>query len=700
MRSRAWRAGSLPDGLLPLGSGRAGTLGPKAALLDRLAADGLAVPEGVILLDGAPSAALHGHLPPGPLAVRSAFSLEDGSTSSLAGGFRTELRVDASDVDAAVARVRASADGDTGGVQRDVLVMRLVEARHAGVAFTDPDRYDDVVNVTAGTAERLVGGEVPGRRLTLGWWDDVRAEGNWAPRLQRLLAAVRRRLGPGPQRRGWDVEWADDGRRCWLVQARAITAPLPDPDRYTIANHAEILPALPSTFMTSLIASCDAELWAWYRRLDPGLPSNRRLVAAIGGRPMLNLSLLEDLLRRFGLPSRLVAQSFGGEPVADRPARPVRVLRSSPALARYGWAQVRAVAGNRRLRRRLASSGAALPADPSFEAVVDAVRDAYVGLVTGMFPLSAAVGGPVAVLRRAGTLVEHAGRHRSVTSALAEALADARPGDTTAFVTRFGHRGVYESDLARPRFAEAPPTPGPARPRVAAPPRTLAGWLTAPVWWLARPALDARESLRNDAMRGFADVRYALRRAAARAVERGALSDVDDLWLCTVDEAVALDAGWRLEPADADGRRRVRDALAQAVPPALVGPGDDPTSWRPGDAPVSGVGLTLVPGVVSGRAWVLHEPAPGPPPFDGPVVLVARSVDAGWVATFTHTTGVAVETGGDLSHGSILLREQGICSITNAPGITRAVRTGDPVTLDASLGVLVPQEVPHAPIAH
>lgn len=67
-------------------------------------------------------------------------------------------------------------------------------------------------------------------------------------------------------------------------------------------------------------------------------------------------------------------------------------------------------------------------------------------------------------------------------------------------------------------------------------------------------------------------------------------------------------------------------------------------------------------------------------------ILVARSVDAGWIATFGLVAGVVVETGGDLSHGSIILREIGLPAITNVAGATRALATGDPITLSAQSG--------------
>jgi pyruvate,water dikinase len=78
-----------------------------------------------------------------------------------------------------------------------------------------------------------------------------------------------------------------------------------------------------------------------------------------------------------------------------------------------------------------------------------------------------------------------------------------------------------------------------------------------------------------------------------------------------------------------------------------------------------------------------------PPGFDpAGTVLVARSVDAGWIPTFALVAAVVVETGGDLSHGSILLRERGVPAVTNVRGVTRALATGDPVEVRAGAGVV------------
>lgn len=735
MRSRRSPVASWPadvaaeaDGVVPLGSGRLGGYGagPKAALLDHAARHGVAVPRGVVLLDGTPPervASVLSEIGTTTFAVRSAFAAEDGATESLAGWFTSTLRVPAGAVVGAIDGVRASAERRTGSFRLDVLVMAMVDARHAGVAFSEPGTYDDVVNVTTGTAERLVAGDEAGERVLLARLEPA-AKG-WPRRLQRLLRAVRRVFGDEP----WDVEWADDGRTCWLVQVRRVTRPTRRDEAFTIANHAEILPPLPSTLMTSVIAGAGPQLFDWYRRAVPSLPANRHFLEVIAGRPFINLSLLEDMLRDLGLPTRLVADSIGGPPVVDRPLRPVRVVRSSPSLLRLGMAQATAVRRARRIEASILAIGQRPM--PTFAAALDALHDAYVALVTGMFPLSSAIGPPLAALRRAGTLHHHASRHRTVTVELAESVAAVRNGTVPleAFLERFGHRGVYESDIARPRYAEDPsvlrpaaqgagvPAGSSAGDRSAAAPgaassspsstatvassgRSVRAALTSPLWWLARPPLAARERLRDEAMRGFSLIRARLLDLAGLAAADGRLPSVDALWLLDDEEVRTLDRGRAFTPADLAERVAVRAELAGLDPPPVIRRSDDPASWGSGtgtDASGGGVstastwrGLSLTTGTVRGRAWVLDEPAHElPVGFDrAATVLVARSIDAGWVTTLGLVAAVVVETGGDLSHGSILVRELGLPAITNVRGVRRAVAAGDTLEVRADAGVV------------
>ncbi|MEO0495432.1 MAG: PEP-utilizing enzyme [Actinomycetota bacterium] len=673
------------DGLVILGDGAAAAhdVPAKAALLDRAAASGLPVPPGIVILDGEePGEAA----PPGrSFAVRSAFGAEDGAAQSRAGWFESELRVTREGLPAAIERVRASRGRVDEPIRADVLVMTMVDARQAGIAFTEPDTYDDIVNVVAGTAEGLVGGEEEGERVLLPRIETPDAP--WQRRLRSLLADVRGEFGDAP----WDLEWADDGTTCWLLQIRPITAPPRREELLTLANHAEILPDLPSNLMTSVIAEAGPELFGWYRNFDPSLPADRPFLVVRGGRPLINLTLLEDMLRHLGLPTGLVADSIGGDAAVRRPANLRRLLRKLPVLVKMGLAQFAAVGRSKRIRQWFVDA----PGNATtFAAALDTLHEAYVRLVTGMFPLSSGIGPPLSLLRRVGTLDEHAARHRTITTEMADAMAELSrdPSTLADFVEHFGHRGVYESDVARPRYAErmgvltggGAPAADRRRPK-----RTVLGVLTLPIWAAARRPMAARELLRHDAMRAFTTVRANLIDLAGDAAANGALRAADDVWLLTADEARRLDEGWRPESSFWTTREAERSQLAELTVPTTVDAAVDPSAWATIDSVDEGsiVGMGLTTGTVTGRAWVLDEPAADPPPGDGePIVLVARSIDAGWISTMASVDAVVAEIGGDLSHGSILIRELGLPAVTNARGVTRAFQTGDRVTVDAVSG--------------
>jgi len=201
----------------------------------------------------------------------------------------------------------------------------------------------------------------------------------------------------------------------------------------------------------------------------------------------------------------------------------------------------------------------------------------------------------------------------------------------------------------------------------------------------------AREEVRSAGMRAFAAARHALVGLAREAVERAGLPAVDALWLLTIDEVRGLDHGAVYDHADIARRRIERDRLAAMRLPDTLHRFDDLAApGRGGTATSTFRGLPLVRGTVDGVALRAAEPPSRLPDGFDPdtTILVARSVDAGWIGTFTQVAGVAVEIGGDLSHGSIILRELGVVSVTNIGDLGDGVRTGDRVRLDASTGRL------------
>ncbi len=675
--------------MIPLGSGRsaAAGCGNKARLLDEAALLGLPVPFGWVVPDRQePRLRLRGSY-----AVRSAFSQEDGADQSLAGHFMTLLKVSADDLSTAVEQIRKSSHA----VRKDVLIMAQIQPRRAGVAFTEAAFEDDLVEWVDGLADRLVSGQAAGESLELPklrFGEDLQA--GWRGRLQSLLAGVRREFGEGD----WDIEWADDGRVCWLIQLRPITRACRRNEAFTVANHKEILPDPPSRLMASVIREASGQLFAFYRSFEPDLGQGRQVIELFEGRPLLNLSLFCDMMRRWGLPTTLVTDNIGGESLESFPLRPVRIWARATVHASQLLAQSHAVE-----RAQTKMSEWSRPVPSGREAADDLVRT-YAELVWEMFSLTSAMSGPMVVLAKTGCLAGFLGHHETISTTLYRDLTQLRqsvadkpewgrplrlgkaPDDpdfhklVDAFFERHGHRGVYESDVARPRYHEQPevlfkllasPSTGSSghRPRL--------DWrhrLLRPLWVRLRPVLAAREKLRYEAMRRFDRIRQEL---LAVPCPGGSIFDL------SVEEVRRLEAPFsadfwteRSQLLARERQRPLPDLVYRFDPPEFQAHGND----------LSGRGLTE--GEVEGKAWVLTEPGTELPEgfLSRETILVAPSVDAGWIGAFGLVAGVVVETGGELSHGSIILREVGLPAITNVSGLMSALKTGDRIRMTADRG--------------
>jgi pyruvate,water dikinase len=259
----------------------------------------------------------------GPFAVRSSGREEDGESHSHAGQFLSTLNVAKSEVEAKAQEVwrsgitqtvqtyrRAKGLNPYGGAPA-VIVQQMVKARAAGVLFTaDPvsgrrDRI--VVSAIAGLGDRLVGGEVDGDDYILAKSSGAVIEspdrGVLGPADLAALCALAERIEAaldGPQ----DVEWAFEGDRLFVLQARPITTPLLDPPlddtSVTIFDNSNIIesyPGITSPLTYSFAQYVYARVYRVFMRLvgvnEAGIRANGavfdNMLARIDGRIYYNL---------------------------------------------------------------------------------------------------------------------------------------------------------------------------------------------------------------------------------------------------------------------------------------------------------------------------------------------------------------------------------------------------------------------------
>jgi pyruvate,water dikinase len=295
-----------------------------------------------------------------PVAVRSSATTEDGCRASFAGVHQSVLGVrGVADVTAAVKTCWASLFSPEalayrrrlGLSEEDVLAAVVICAMvggpsgvplAAGVAFTcDPvtGRRDQVViNAVTGLAEALVQGDVAPATWTaeLDHGDISRASGGPGPlsegrvlELARLARRVEAALGDGSQPQ--DIEWAHDGERFWLVQARPIVrVPRPSgvrrfPTLWSNANVTEGLPSVVSELTWSgTSALINRQFFSLLAATGYAVPRGVECVRRIHGRAYIDLTLMQWLYYdALGvLPADLNVLTGGLQPALALPEDP------------------------------------------------------------------------------------------------------------------------------------------------------------------------------------------------------------------------------------------------------------------------------------------------------------------------------------------------------------------------------------------
>ena len=97
-------------------------------------------------------------------------------------------------------------------------------------------------------------------------------------------------------------------------------------------------------------------------------------------------------------------------------------------------------------------------------------------------------------------------------------------------------------------------------------------------------------------------------------------------------------------------------------------------------------GIGACPGIVRGRARVVHDPHEAS--INEGEILVAQQTDPGWVVLFPAAAGLLVERGSLLSHSAIVARELHLPCVVSIPHVTQILKTGDWIEMDGKSGTI------------
>jgi pyruvate,water dikinase len=487
------------------------------------------------------------------LAVRSSAVGEDGSKASFAGIYRSCLNVlGGEQLAAAIAAVWASLDTPTAAAYRQklgmpeapamaVIVMPMVAAQASGIAFTcDPlnGRFDRlVVHAQWGLGESLVAGQAAGdeyifvENAASEWHLLERRAGSKKTISVALAAGGTASLAVSPERAAafvlatgeaeqlanllydaaialdfvspfYDLEWAWDGQRFWVTQARPVTARpyrsyealRGQPVIWTRGNTCEVMP--------EPLSPCD---WAFSRwgvnsLLEQGwklcgyplLPGVQR-AGLFHGRLYLEASILQwEAWDAIGLPPGQFNALMGGHqpaiavpPISWRQrllrlGRMLRYLVLAPGQRRRGMAAVARVhaaarqaqqaalptdaAGlHRLLRQQALAAGAEVEmhflqgsGGSTLSLLVPMLDQAFPGEGQALLAALLAGGEPSVTAQQGYALLALAGLAKSPECYGKPEKSPKFQKAFAEFLEKYGHRGHYETYYRSPRLREQP----------------------------------------------------------------------------------------------------------------------------------------------------------------------------------------------------------------------------------------------------
>ena len=739
------------------------------------------------------------HLGPAPhgWAVRSSAAAEDSATASFAGVYESILETPERDLWPAIQTCWASWWSARALAYRQrfaasaphlaVVLQHMVPARCAGVAFTVEPLTDDhtrmVINAAPGLGVTVVSGVVQPEQYVLGKTPTLHLQERRLLRpdhppllpadviltLGELLQRIEAFCG-SPQ----DVEWAWDGRQCWIVQSRPITtlASAAGPAADIVwgnANLKDVIPGLVSPFTWSLMQpQLDTAARTQYTLMGHHVAPEVPIIRRIWGRPYFNISVFHEAAYTLygATPEQQVAQLGGA-----------RVQGFTPAGEPSRWQRFRWFRNALRISRLTERARQAAPASfarmtqlwheelqqvpqldrPALLQKLEAFAAITQPFLLQHLLLTSAMSGNFSYLRLlverwlpqapAGLVAELVTGLGEMSSAehsyqlwelsrlarqspqvmaflqqrlwhtWGEALANTPFGQAwQRFLEAYGHRSLYEVEMANPRWREQPDylfeviaayaaldqEAAPFAPQVQAQRRQNAeqqalrqlsfwkrGWFRT-VLRRTQEFSRLRENSKSHLVR-LIDIGRCMTLAAARfLVEDGALVDPASIFLLEGEEVGAA-LHQTLSPPEIAQRlsqRRLERQRYAALQAPEVFIGDRPVY----EQPLAGQGRVLrglpsSPGRVTGIARVLRSPQEGTRLHAGEI-LVTPSTDPGWTPLFLLAAGLVMETGGYLSHGAIVAREYGIPAVLNIPMATQHIPDGSPITLDGGEGTV------------
>ncbi|MEN6324882.1 MAG: PEP/pyruvate-binding domain-containing protein [Syntrophomonas sp.] len=284
-----------------------------------------------------------------------------------------------------------------------------------------------------------------------------------------------------------------------------------------------------------------------------------------------------------------------------------------------------------------------------------------------------------------------------------------------AFIEEYGHRAVYELDIINPRWKEDPTYPldiirntmDTARPddlkvqqklKFERTWQEVANTVPADVQEEVRLGIKTaqegaavREMTKSVLVMATESYRLMARELGQRLYRRGLISEPDDVFFCSWPDLFSiLHKEWNGDGLKALVEfRKMSCQRKETIPAPDIICGEKPVFSGPAGQSSGDClrGVAAANGRASGIARLIAHPSEGNRLQPGEI-LVAPSTDPAWTPLFLKAGAIVMETGGFLSHGSIVAREYGIPAVVNVAGAMRIIADGQEIIVDGNAGTV------------
>ena len=223
-----------------------------------------------------------------------------------------------------------------------------------------------------------------------------------------------------------------------------------------------------------------------------------------------------------------------------------------------------------------------------------------------------------------------------------------------------------------------------------------AGYKSAATWQ------QARERCKTSNIALIHEVRMPVRELGRRAVERGHLGNIEQIFMLLESELEDFVANPTKYAALLAEREADHKELATLVPPFIVNGSVPPLGeWKKrGQVQVAPVkvgdvlqGTACSAGTYTGKARIVLDPF-DPSGLDAGDILITLNTDPSWTPLFLAAGAVVVNLGAIGSHASIVSRELGIPCVSSVTDATLRIPDGATITVDGAAGTITIVSLP------